>query len=181
MRSTTLLLTLLTATTLATPSPPKKRQGNLSELLGLASYIGITALPTNPTALLQLGAAAAPLESALPTSPVLSVLETAAPKSFIGEILSNPSFASSFEAAFAAGSSPSWFNALPTDVKSYLHTYEGFPSLAAGAAALNSGLASVSAEATTGGGSTGGTSAGTTGGVWGECDVDDDDDGVDDE
>ena len=76
------------------------------------------------------------------------MLETAAPKSFVSEVLYNPAFASSFEAAFEAGSSPSWFNALPTDVKSYLHTYSGWVGLEAGAAALNSGLASVSATAT---------------------------------
>lgn len=36
----------------------------------------------------------------------------------------------SFEEAFAAGSSPSWFLALPTDVKNYLHTYSGFGGVA---------------------------------------------------
>ena len=103
-----------------------------------ASEAGIT-LPTNPAALLSLGPEANQLASALPTAPVLSVLLTAAPSGFLSEIVHNPSFASSFESAFAAGSSPSWFNALPTSVKSYLHTYSGYNGIATAAAEIESG------------------------------------------
>ena len=44
----------------------------------------------------------------------------------------------SFESAFAAGSSPSWFLALPSDVKQYLHTYSGYGSVATAVGQLES-------------------------------------------
>lgn len=158
----TTVLTLATFS-LAAPSPtqPKdeieKRQQNIPELLQLASLAGITSLPTDRAVLLELGPVANQLASALPTSPVLSVLETAAPKSFLSNIVHDPSYATSFESAFAAGSSPSWFNGLPTDVKSYLHTYTGFGGIATAAAEFNSATADSSAKAGATAGS-GGTS-----------------------
>jgi len=95
----------------------------------LASEAAIP-LPTNPAALLSLYPLVAALNSNLPTAPVLSVLETAAPSGFLSAIVHDPGYASSFEAQFAAGSSPSWFNGLPTDVRSYLHTYAGYVGVA---------------------------------------------------
>ena len=45
-------------------------------------------------------------------------------------MLYTPSYASSFLSDFSAGKPPSWFNALPTDVKSYLHTYSDYGAVA---------------------------------------------------
>lgn len=98
----------------------------------------MTALPTDPAVLLQLGPLANSLASALPTSSVLSVLLTAAPSGFVSSIVNDPSYASSFESAFSAGNSPAWFNSLPTSVRSYLHTYSGFGGLAGAGAAIKS-------------------------------------------
>ena len=103
-----------------------------------ASLAGVTALPTDPAVLLQLGPVANSLASALPTSSVLSVLLTAAPSGFVSSIVNDPSFASSFESAFSAGNSPAWFTSLPTSVRSYLHTYSGFGGLAGAGAAIKS-------------------------------------------
>ncbi|MCJ1461507.1 hypothetical protein MMC07_000104 [Pseudocyphellaria aurata] len=125
----------------AAPEQMEKRQ-DVNQLLELASLAGIT-LPTDPAVLLRLGPVASQLAAALPTSTVLAVLETAAPQSFISRVVHDASFAQSFESAFAAGSSPSWFNALPTGVKSYLHTYSGFGGLATAAGAVESAEGSV--------------------------------------
>ena len=103
-----------------------------------ASLAGVTALPTDPAVLLQLGPVANSLASALPTSSVLSVLLTAAPSGFVSSIVNDPSYASSFENDFSAGKSPAWFNSLPTSVRSYLHTYSGFGGLAGAGAAIKS-------------------------------------------
>ena len=89
--------------------------------------------------ILGLGDVAQNLAGALPTAPVLSALLTAAPPSFISNIVHDRTFAEAFQSEFAAGSSPSWFNALPTSVKSYLHTYSGFGRLAQAAGAVQSG------------------------------------------
>lgn len=154
------LLTLL-STTLAAPVHtveerhiltethilPRQAQ-NIPQLLQLASLAGIT-LPTDPAALLSLGPVAARLQSALPTSSVLSVLVTAAPSSFLSNVVHDPAYAASFEKAFAEGSSPSWFLALPTDVKSYLHTYSGY----GGVATAVGDFGSVAAGETSGSGS----------------------------
>lgn len=140
MRASTLLTLLLSTGTLTTaaPSPNEKRepqpQADISQLLQLASYAGITALPTDPAVLLSLGPIANLLASELPTAPVLSVLKTAAPSGFLSEILHNPAYASSFESAFAAGTPPGWFQSLPTEVKSYLHTYSDYGGVATAAA-----------------------------------------------
>ena len=109
---------------------------------------GITALPTDPAVLLQLGPVANSLASALPTPSVLSILLTAAPSGFVSNIVNDPSYAQSFESAFSAGSSPSWFNGLPTDVRSYLHTYSGFGGLATAAGAIKGVTSSAGAQAT---------------------------------
>lgn len=126
---------------MAAPERVEKRQ-DINQLLQLASLAGIT-LPTDPAVLLRLGPVASNLAAALPTSSVLAVLETAAPQSFISRVVHDASYAQSFESAFAAGSSPSWFNALPTGVKSYLHTYSGFGGLATAAGAVESAEGSV--------------------------------------
>lgn len=166
----TLPLLLLAATSLCTPTPTaepnpdlEKRQQNLPQLLTLASLAGITALPTNPTVLIALGPVAQQLAAALPTSSVLSVLETAAPPSFLSNIVHDPSYASSFESAFAAGSSPSWFKSLPTDVRSYLHTYTGFAGIATAAAEFNNVTRNASAMST--GSMTGTSSTGSSTGM----------------
>ncbi|KAL9607081.1 MAG: hypothetical protein Q9167_007970 [Letrouitia subvulpina] len=106
----------------------QKRQG-FSQLVELASLAGIP-LPTDPAVLLSLGPIAAQLQAYLPTPSVLSVLETAAPRTFLSKVVHDPAYAASFESDFAAGKSPSWFLALPSDVKSYLHTYSGYGGLA---------------------------------------------------
>lgn len=150
-----LSLLLFAATSLCTPTPTAapdqdldKRQNNIPQLLTLASLAGITALPTNTAVLIALGPVAQELAAALPTSSVLSVLETAAPREFLSNIVHDPSYASSFESAFAAGSSPSWFKSLPTDVRSYLHTYTGFAGIATAAAELNNVTRNAAAMAT---------------------------------
>ncbi|KAL8936543.1 MAG: hypothetical protein Q9211_004132 [Gyalolechia sp. 1 TL-2023] len=102
---------------------------NIPQLLTLASLAGIT-LPTDPAVLISLGPVAAELQSYLPTSSVLSVLQTAAPPEFLSNVVHDPAYAASFQSAFAAGSSPSWFLALPTDVKDYLHTYSNYGGVA---------------------------------------------------
>ncbi|KAG7006711.1 60S ribosomal protein L35 [Physcia stellaris] len=112
MYLTTLTLLALTASSLAAPEAierpahlEKRQNDNIPQLLSLASQAGIT-LPTNDPALLfRLAPLANQLASALPTSPVLSALQTAAPSDFVSNIVNNPSYASSFESAFAAGSS----------------------------------------------------------------------------
>ncbi|KAI9870344.1 MAG: hypothetical protein M1830_004353 [Pleopsidium flavum] len=112
-----------------------KRQANLSELSVLASIAGVTALPTDPAARSSLEAVATGLAAILPNPSVFSVLETAVPHSLISQLAQNPAAASSFQSQFAAGSTPGWFSSLPTDVRSYLHTYQ--PSFAAVASGAN--------------------------------------------
>ncbi|KAL8681153.1 MAG: hypothetical protein Q9186_002685 [Xanthomendoza sp. 1 TL-2023] len=138
---------------------PRQQAQNIPQLLSLASLAGIT-LPTDPAALLSLGPVAARLQSYLPTPSVLSVLQSAAPPEFISQVVHDPAYAASFEEAFAKGSSPSWFLALPTDVKSYLHTYSGyggvatavgdFESVNSGAAAAKTGSGSETMATMTG-------------------------------
>lgn len=113
-----------------------------------ASLAGIN-VPTDPAVILRLGPVASQLAAALPTSSVLAVLETAAPTGFLSQIVHDQTFARSFESAFAAGSSPSWFTALPTEVKSYLHTYSGFGGLATAANGIDSALPKSTSATTT--------------------------------
>jgi len=171
-------LVALISTVVAAPENIQKRQtpasaaasptssaDEIAELLQLASAAGIT-LPSNPTALVELGQAAEPLESALPTESVLSVLETAVPSGFLSSVLYNPSFAASFESAFSAGSSPSWFTLLPTDVQSYLHTYNGLEMLATAGPVFESAVNSIDMSAS-GAATAIGTAATATGAVSG--------------
>lgn len=123
---------------------------NIPQLLTLASLAGIT-LPTDPAVLISLGPVAMELQSYLPTSSVLSVLQTAAPPEFLSKVVHDPAYAASFESAFAAGSSPSWFLALPSDVKAYLHTYSNYGGVATAVVELGS----VAGGSTTSGGSMG--------------------------
>ena len=120
-----------------------------------ASVAGITALPTDPSVLLELGPVANSLASALPTSSVLAVLLTAAPSGFVSSIVNDPSYASDFASSFSAGNSPSWFNGLPTGVRSYLHTYSGFGGFAGAADAIQ--------DVTAGAGSATSTTSGSSG------------------
>ena len=135
------------AAPLPAPIYPRQNGGSIPDLLRLASLAGIP-LPTNdPALLLSLGPLAAQLGSLLPTAPVLSALETAAPSGFVSKIVHDGGFASSFEEAFAAGSSPSWFLALPSDVRSYLHTYGAFTGVASALATDVSVVASLQSGA----------------------------------
>ncbi|KAL2043467.1 hypothetical protein N7G274_003774 [Stereocaulon virgatum] len=132
-----------------------KRQADIPQLLQLASLAGITAFPTDPAILFALGPQVNSLAAALPTSSVLAVLLTAAPSGFVSQVVNDPSYAASFESAFSAGSSPSWFNGLPTDVRSYLHTYSGFGGLATAAGAFEAATQTASSELIAGGTATG--------------------------
>ena len=156
------LLTLLTFLSTASTAPtqtieerhileeliilPRQAQ-NIPQLLSLASLAGIT-LPTDPAALLSLGPVAARLQSYLPTSSVLSVLQTAAPSDFISNVVNDPVYANSFQSAFAAGSSPSWFLNLPSDVKKYLHTYSGYGDVATAVGRIDSANSEATSSAT---------------------------------
>ena len=132
------LLLLLQPSTLAAPEPAPAEQPRLaprqdnpiSQILNLASLAGIPVPTNDPVLLLSLGPLAGQLGSLLPTAPVLSALVTAAPSGFLSNIVHDPAYASSFEQEFAAGSSPSWFLGLPSDVRSYLHTYKDLPAVA---------------------------------------------------
>ncbi|KAL8970209.1 MAG: hypothetical protein Q9197_003940 [Variospora fuerteventurae] len=130
-----------------------RQQQNIPQLISLASLAGIT-LPTDPAVLLSLGPVAASLESYLPTSSVLSVLVTAAPSDFLSNVVNDPVYASSFQEAFAEGNSPSWFLALPSDVKSYLHTYSGYGGVATAVGEFDSVAGQTTGSTGTGGGST---------------------------
>ena len=79
------------------------------------------------------------------------MLQTAAPPGFISQVVHDPAYASSFEQAFSAGSSPSWFNALPTEVKSYLHTYSNYGGVATAVGQVESIKANQSAAMTSSG------------------------------
>lgn len=116
-------------------------------------------VPTDPAVILRLGPVASQLAAALPTSSVLAVLETAAPTAFLSQIVHDQTFAKSFESAFAAGSSPSWFTALPTEVKGYLHTYSGFGGIATVAGGIDSALPKATSAATTASSATQATSS----------------------
>ncbi|KAI5369917.1 hypothetical protein Slin15195_G007950 [Septoria linicola] len=87
---------------------------------------------------------------------VVSVLQTALPSSLIQEALTNSAGVSSELASqFAAGETPSWFTALPSDVQTYLvPTGGGVPS----ATAITTGT-SISSSATGTGGFIPGTNA----------------------
>ncbi|KAF1817337.1 hypothetical protein P152DRAFT_445440 [Eremomyces bilateralis CBS 781.70] len=54
-----------------------------------------------------------------PPSSLVSLLITAIPATVLGQIM-NPTGRSSIAAEFQAGNTPSWFNELPTEVKSYV-------------------------------------------------------------
>ncbi|MCJ1330383.1 hypothetical protein MMC10_007066 [Thelotrema lepadinum] len=125
----------------AAPSPAQDSNANdnvkrqqtapdYSQLLQVASEAGVPIPTDNPALLLSIAPIAAELNSVLPTAPVLSVLETAVPSGFLSNVIHDPSYAASFLSEFEAGSSPSWFLALPTDVRSYLHTYNNYGSVA---------------------------------------------------
>lgn len=107
----------------------------VADVTSRASIAGVTALPTDPAARSSLQAVANGLAAILPNPSVFSVLETAVPHSLISQLANNPAAASSFESQFAAGSTPGWFSSLPTDVRSYLHTYQ--PTFAVLASATN--------------------------------------------
>ncbi|KAL8987391.1 MAG: hypothetical protein Q9177_003393 [Variospora cf. flavescens] len=130
-----------------------RQQQNIPQLISLASLAGIT-LPTDPAVLLSLGPVAASLESYLPTPSVLSVLVTAAPSDFLSNVVNDPVYASSFQEAFAEGNSPSWFLALPSDVRSYLHTYSGYGGVATAVGEFDSVAGQTTGSTATGGGST---------------------------
>ncbi|KAK5115956.1 hypothetical protein LTR62_000412 [Meristemomyces frigidus] len=64
---------------------------------------------------------------------IYQVLATALPSSLVAEAMTNPVAASSeISAEFAAGSTPTWFTALPTDIQTYL-----VPAIASATAGTN--------------------------------------------
>jgi len=72
-------------------------------------------------ALSAIAASVSAQSSSLNPLSVLSVLETALPSSLLAEALTNSAAVSSQIASeFSAGSTPSWFSALPTPIQSYL-------------------------------------------------------------
>ncbi|KAF2717553.1 hypothetical protein K431DRAFT_232871, partial [Polychaeton citri CBS 116435] len=94
---------------------------------------------------------------------VISVLRTALPTSLIYEALTNPAAVSSEIASeFAAGQTPSWYSALPSDVQTILQ-----PNASAIATGLSSSITSYpNATAITGNSTvlpTGGLGNGTSG------------------
>ncbi|MCJ1444484.1 MAG: hypothetical protein MMC23_004986 [Stictis urceolatum] len=159
---TLLLLTLSAAAVYAAPahadtdtdtrtvgSEHQKRQ-DYSALLKLASSAGISIPTSDPALLLSLGPVAGRLLQALPTAPVLSALENAAPSGFLSKVVHDPHYAASFESQFAAGSSPSWFLALPSSVKAYLHTYSNYGGIATELGNAESILATAESGVSTG-------------------------------
>ncbi|KAK4543675.1 hypothetical protein LTR36_005320 [Oleoguttula mirabilis] len=73
---------------------------------------------------------------------LLSVLQTALPSSVIAEALTNSAAVSSQIASeFAAGQTPTWFTALPSDIQTYL------VPVATNSAALSSAVANITAAA----------------------------------
>ncbi|SMR63574.1 unnamed protein product [Zymoseptoria tritici ST99CH_3D1] len=70
---------------------------------------------------LYLAFAAATVVQAQDVNSIISVLQTAIPTSVVSQVLSDPAaFLSSVESDASKGQFPSWFSALPSDVKSYL-------------------------------------------------------------
>ncbi|MCJ1365987.1 hypothetical protein MMC16_005112 [Acarospora aff. strigata] len=160
MRIKSILLFTVFGAALAAPDGAakklQKRQANVSQVSVLASIAGITALPSDPAARSSLDAVASGLAAVLPNPSVFSVLETAIPHSFISQLAQNPAAASSFQSQFAGGSTPGWFSSLPTDVKSYLHTYQ--PSFNVLASATNATRMNTTQTSSTGVSSTSTTS-----------------------
>lgn len=95
---------LFAASALATQSPDATVTGQLVDT-------GI-----NPYA--DASASVAAIIAEIPSS-VLTVMETAIPASWQGEILTNPDFRSSVVSAAAAGTYPAWLNDLPNNVKAW--------------------------------------------------------------
>ncbi|SMQ55252.1 unnamed protein product [Zymoseptoria tritici ST99CH_1A5] len=70
---------------------------------------------------IYLAFAAASFVQAQDVNSIISVLQTAIPTSVVSQVLSDPAaFLSSVESDASKGQFPSWFSALPSDVKSYL-------------------------------------------------------------
>lgn len=79
---------------------------------------------------------------------ILGVLQTALPESLVAEALTNSAaVASEIQSQFAAGETPSWYSALPTDVQGYL-----VPTDAGGVSSLTAAASSLVSSASIAGG-----------------------------
>ncbi|CAF9932430.1 MAG: hypothetical protein GOMPHAMPRED_006574 [Gomphillus americanus] len=176
MRPTNIILPILSLAAspilclpqLPAEEPHEKRQNSdYSQLLELASLAGIP-VPTDPAVLLSIAPIAASLNSLLPTAPVLSVLETAAPSGLLSSLVHDPTFAASWLSSFEKGPSPSWFLALPTSARGYLHTYAdggNLGAVATAAAGIQSVESAVSSQKSVSSAAHAGGNATSTGGA----------------
>jgi uncharacterized membrane protein YgcG len=87
----------------------------------------------------------------IPSNSILGVLQTALPSSLVAEAITNSAaVASEIASQFAAGETPTWYSALPTDIQSYLMPSDaaGVSSLTAAASSLVTGGVSAVTNAT---------------------------------
>ncbi|KAI1951225.1 hypothetical protein LOZ57_001780 [Ophidiomyces ophidiicola] len=125
MQFKSLAFFFLTATALATPEAQQKRD-DLNDLKSLVGGLA-TALPSD---LAGIAHDLKSLSNFLPPSGIISVLATAIPPGVRSSIEANPTnalnFNSELHSSLKAGNTPSWYNNLPSDVKSYLNQIGGF-------------------------------------------------------
>ncbi|EAS27661.3 uncharacterized protein CIMG_10266 [Coccidioides immitis RS] len=116
MQFKSLAFLLLSATALASPEPAQKRD-DLDEITSAINDI-TSAIPTDLSGLKSLSAY-------IPPPGIASVLATAIPSDVRESIQANPTAALEFNSALysslKAGQTPSWYEDLPDDVKSYLN------------------------------------------------------------
>jgi hypothetical protein len=87
----------------------------------------------------------------IPSNSILGVLQTALPSSLVAEAITNSAaVASEIASQFAAGETPTWFSALPSDIQGYLAPTDmaGVSSLTAAASSLVTGGVSAVSNAT---------------------------------
>ncbi|KAI9934381.1 hypothetical protein AWENTII_008796 [Aspergillus wentii] len=128
MRFTAILL--LVATVCAVPNlHHHQRQDNWS---ALTSALSISRNFSTPTKTANLGNISPPPRSLIPE--IISAL----PASVFVQLV-NPSQRSALASEFQAGTTPSWYNSLPTDVKNYMAVVRS--QVSAGALTATTGLA----------------------------------------
>ncbi|ERF71165.1 hypothetical protein EPUS_05994 [Endocarpon pusillum Z07020] len=76
---------------------------------------------------------------------IFSVLATAVPPGFV-TALSDPAVSASFASELSAGNAPSWYSALPSDVRSYIDGAASAASAATDNASLSSAVESITAS-----------------------------------
>ena len=87
----------------------------------------------------------------IPSNSILGVLQTALPSSLVAEAITNSAaVASEIASQFAAGETPTWFSAHPSDIQGYLAPTDmaGVSSLTAAASSLVTGGVSAVSNAT---------------------------------